>query len=1204
MSGLIRCLAAAIAIFAAMLAFATVASAQTMNDRAPRWKYTLPPVASLYSENGFGSCTEAGEAGLAHARLIHPQGIEVLRVSCAPSNPIFWSYRLLTDFPTTPSRDITLNVYCDAGGSASNPTQGFYCAGDFFSPIATKSVGKCPDCERAQGNPIFPGFGNKYLLEVDYAGAGPFPLRFERTYNSGGNLNKLIKTSLRSGTNWWHPYYRRLFPAVPNSGSIVIVDAERPDGRTMAFNLVGSVYKSDIDDADRLEKVAAGWKYTTTEDEVELYDDGGTLQSITNRAGLTQSLAYFTTGSYSGFLRQVTDPFGRTLTFEYNTDRHISAVVDPEGGRYTYGYSLNGSTFNLVSVTYPDNTIRRYHYESLAVEQQLHGITDELNVRFATYAYDSQARGTLSQHAGGAGKVTLFYYGDALTDVATWMSDVTTATRTYSYKRNGGALRNTGITGPACSSCGPALQAYNTNLNVIQRQDWNGNRTNYGYDLARNLETSRVEGLTAAGAATPQTRTITTEWHPTFRLVKRMAEPLRITSYVYNGDGGVTCGTTGALCSKTVQATTDAAGAAGFGAALTGTPRTWSYTYNANGQVLSMDGPRTDVADVTTYTYYANDDADMNKRGNVATIANAAGQATQITAYNAHGKLLTIVDPNGLTTTLAYDLRQRLTSRTVGGELTTYTYDNAGQLTKVTLPDGSFLSYSYDAAHRLTGIQDNLSNRVAYTLDFGGNRTREEVFDPANALAQTRSRVYSSINRLFQELGAASQTTEYGYDLQGNVTSVKDPLNRITANQYDPLNRLKQVTDPGTGVTLYGYNGLDALTQVTDPRSLVTGYTVDGLGNLTQQASPDTGNTVNTYDLAGNLLTQTDAKSQVTAYAYDALNRVTLSTFHDSSRQAYAYDQGTNGVGRLSSITETNPASQVTSLIAYAYDQKGRVTSETRTVNGVAYVLTYAYDSSGRLTGLTYPSGRTVTYAFDALGRVNQMTTTKDSQSLVAVQNVQYHPFGGAKSWTLGNGQIYGRTVDQDGRIASYSLGSASYTVGFDAASRITGIAQVGNPANANTYGYDTLDRLSSAVLPASNFSYSYDAVGNRLTKTIGANTDTYTYGSTSNRIASLTPSGSPPRSFVLDANGSTTNDSLNTYTYDTRGRMVQAVSTAGTTGYQVNALGQRVRKSNGSGDTVFTYDTWGKLIAESDPGGGVKRELIYLGDVPVMVWQ
>jgi hypothetical protein len=39
-------------------------------------------------------------------------------------------------------------------------------------------------------------------------------------------------------------------------------------------------------------------------------------------------------------------------------------------------------------------------------------------------------------------------------------------------------------------------------------------------------------------------------------------------------------------------------------------------------------------------------------------------------------------------------------------------------------------------------------------------------------------------------------------------------------------------------------------------------------------------------------------------------------------------------------------------------------------------------------------------------------------------------------------------------------------------------------------------------------------------------------------------------RSFVFDANGSTTNDGANTYAYETRGRMVHATSALGSTAY------------------------------------------------------
>ena len=90
----------------------------------------------------------------------------------------------------------------------------------------------------------------------------------------------------------------------------------------------------------------------------------------------------------------------------------------------------------------------------------------------------------------------------------------------------------------------------------------------------------------------------------------------------------------------------------------------------------------------------------------------------------------------------------------------------------------------------------------------------------------------------------------------------------------------------------------------------------------------------------------------------------------------------------------------------------------------------------------------------------------------------------------------------------------------------------------------------------------------------------------------------------MLDPNGSTTSDGVNTYVYDTRGRMVHATSSIGATNYQVNALGQRIRKTNSQTDRVFHYDTQGKLIAETSPSGVLRRELIYLGDMPVGVVQ
>jgi len=793
-----------------------------------------------------------------------------------------------------------------------------------------------------------------------------------------------------------------------------------------------------------------------------------------------------------------------------------------------------------------------------------------------------------SEHAGGAQKATLEYTSPG---VSTTVTDALGATRSYGFTTLFGVVKGNGITGAACPACGPATQTHDANGNVASRTDWNGNRTNYAYDLARNLETSRTEGLTSTGGTTPQTRTITTEWHATFRLPSRIAEPLRITTLVYDVDG-TQCGARGALCSKSVQATTDANGSQGFSATPSGTPRTWTYTYNANGAVLTVNGPRTDVADVTTYTYYANDDADLGKRGNVASITNAAGHVTQITEYNAHGQPLTIVDPNGLTTTLIYDARLRLTSRNVGGEITGFDYDDAGQLEKVTLPDGSFLSYTYDAAHRLRQIGDNLGNRIVYTLDAMGNRTLEEVRDPAGTLKQTRSREYTTLNRLFKEIGAASQTTEYTYDDQGNVRSVKNPLNHTTTNQYDALNRLKNVTGAKQGFTQHGYNGLDALTQVTDPRGLITSYGVNGLGNLESQVSPDTGTTANTlFDAAGNLRTSTDARGKTATYSYDALNRVTQIAWADQT-VGFEYDQGTNGKGRLTRMTD------LTGYTLFDYDAHGRLVRKWQQTWIRSHVLEYSYDAYGRLATMTYPSGRILTYGYDGAGRVNELKL--DGQ--VLLDNVAYHPFGAPTTWSWGNGTAHSRSFDLDGRMQSHTLGAATRNIGYDTASRIQQLDE-GTAQTTRTYFYDELDRLTTYLAPATNQGYGYDAVGNRTSLSIGANTYAYTYPTTSNRLSAT--AGPVARSFSYDAAGNVTGDGARSFVYDDRGRLRQAVQSAGTTTYALNALGERVVKDRPLvpfAPMQFVYDAAGRLIGGYSNLGVVLQELVFLGDIPVAV--
>jgi YD repeat-containing protein len=177
--------------------------------------------------------------------------------------------------------------------------------------------------------------------------------------------------------------------------------------------------------------------------------------------------------------------------------------------------------------------------------------------------------------------------------------------------------------------------------------------------------------------------------------------------------------------------------------------RVRSWTYNAVGQVLTAKDP---LNNLTTYAYYGDTTAD-HTLGDLQTVTNAKNQVTSYGKYNKHGQLLESTDPNGVVTTNTYDLRQRLLSTSIGGQTTSYAYDAAGQLLKVTSPDTNWIGYEYDAAHRQTAVKDNLGNRIEYVLDNAGNKTSQSVKDPGGNLARSLARSIDALGRTQQTTG-------------------------------------------------------------------------------------------------------------------------------------------------------------------------------------------------------------------------------------------------------------------------------------------------------------------------------------------------------------------------------------------------------------------------------------------------------------------
>jgi YD repeat-containing protein len=538
------------------------------------------------------------------------------------------------------------------------------------------------------GNPIEIGSKLKTANEIDLPLLGSLSLsrfyRSDRGHWVWNHQSKGLDTAGsipneaclmrydRSGT-------QRCFKFAPSENTFGFA-LLRSDGRSRTFGGDTS-YVAPSTVNDRVTKVAASdgsflyFEVTDTDGNKERYGAAGALLAKQSRQGVLQNFTYNAIGQPIN----VADSFDRSVTFAYSAaNGNIVSAADQTGATVLFGYDVAN---NLTSVTYPDGSIKQYLYNEQAntdgtdLSGTLTGIIDENGTRYATYKYDSERRAVSTEHAGGVEKYVASYtsaYGPRS------VIDPLGTQRTYTFRNIEYVAKTTSIT-EACPSCGGTRSlaiAYDLNGNVSSRGDFNGNKTCSDYDLSRNLETARVEGVlaTADCAAAmvgppirPDARKTTTTWHATYRL------PLTITEVAAASSVGGTAGT------KTTQFTYDASGnllqkdvtpPKNDGTTATEL-RAWKWTYNALGQVLTAKDP---LNQTTTTVYYAATDTAVPPKftkGDVQTVTNALNHVVTFNEYDKNGRLLKMTDANGLITTMTYHPRGWLTSRSVANGATT-----------------------------------------------------------------------------------------------------------------------------------------------------------------------------------------------------------------------------------------------------------------------------------------------------------------------------------------------------------------------------------------------------------------------------------------------------------------------------------------------------------------------------------------------------
>jgi RHS repeat-associated protein len=546
-----------------------------------------------------------------------------------------------------------------------------------------------------------------------------------------------------------------------------------------------------------------------------------------------------------------------------------------------------------------------------------------------------------------------------------------------------------------------------------------------------------------------------------------------------------------------------------------------------------------------TYTRTLTDGTTINfdTGGHQTSVVDRNGLRTTV-AYSS-GLLSTITDPYAKVTTFNYSGGALQSIADPAGRLTTFTI-SGGTLNQVQQADGSLVSLTYDAAKRLTQLKDPNGNAVTAVYD-GAERAstitrpdgttetfkayQERGYDTSGTsanpaaptlLAEARASHTDPNNHTtdlrsdWGGLGLANQAT----DPDGNVTSLDLNSNGLAAVSVDRLNRIDQYTYdskgnvttrayPDLNTDKYTYNSFSEPLTHTDANNHTTTYGYDGNGNLTSIQDPLNNRTTMTYTANGRLQTVKDARNNVTSLQYDTQDRLTTIAYSDATTNLRAYDSKGNAV----TVTDERGSSTT-----YSYDALNRKTGMT---DALGNRTIYGYDAVGNITSQQAPLSRTTTYAYDSM---NRLTTVTDP---------------------LAHSTVYG--YDPAGNLQTVK----------DPLGRVT------------TFGYDPEDRLNVVT----------DALGNRATTTYDAEGQKLTVTDALNRTASYSYSN---RGFV-----STVTDPLGfvvTYVYTPTGQISVTANIYSSTNYSYDALDRLTAVTDPlNHTTTYTFDAVGNKIAVTD---------------------
>ncbi len=960
-----------------------------------------------------------------------------------------------------------------------------------------------------------------------------------------------------------------IYPNIDVSGPIEVVSSvtvPTPNGQTMTKNYLYEGLKSNLQGLGSL---------------------GFAKISTTNESsGIRSETTYEQNFPFTGYIKEVNVYMGATLISK--TNHHYSFVEDHNRYR-VHNDEQSTKTFDF-SGPLKTSTINYSDFDEYGnIGTAISKIVDETTSKtFTTTTHNSFTNNSSKWILGRLNRATVTHeaYGDTKTKTSSFTYDDNTGiltsetiepdnakwlTKSYTYDSAGNKLSETitgtdiqeGITtynydplGKFATSVTNALghtatRQYNADGQLVQATDPNGFSTAWTYD-AFGKQTSETR---ADGTKSLFTYAFSTDAPQSYYsiMVRTDGAPLTIT--YYNRLNNIVCtkkdGFNGLLSSEEV--TYDQ-----FGNVVkkslphfsNETPEYIYMTYDEFQRTLTVDSPAPNGSrSVESAAYSGFSVTSTNAKGQVKTTTKNAMDkvvhvqeeegASQEYQYDALGNLVSTIDSQGNTITLAYDIFGNKTDQNdpdMG--IWSYDYNALGQLVAQTDAKGQTTSFTYDLLGRKT--DENINGVIStweYDTTYKGLLHKESKPD-FNRVYSYDS--YGRINQVQTEMGAQTYVKSYNYDQYGRLETKILPNNFQVINVYNAHGYLEAIKSPKEQIadfdTQHFLNLIDqTLVDAIEYYKLSLEYEAkerelrEQAMDYRRLASHSWSSRDELYEIAYNLEAlarqyryyaeeyQNYAEEHRrraddflrTAQAITWGNSTGESSYYESIAQSYqtysqqyAYwtRQHINSSSSIdmyeedveyyialaeAAITESNEALQITEQYAQKAGH-GLITNEAYIAIQADSAYNYFYkvleqDASNRVTSYLSGNGLVTTKKYNASGVLNTISTGYDFDDNIRALSFEYD-------------ELANVTVREDKRL---------------------NVRQ--------TYAYDDLNRITNAETTTqtglSSMSYRYDLLGNMTYK---SDIGDYAYASAS--PYQVTSAGS--KTFTYDANGNMeTND-------------------------------------------------------------------------------